>query len=63
VAVDEFMRGNLGFTDIAKVVDTTLSAHSGVADPSLEDVLAADRWARESVAGQLQKAQPLARSR
>jgi 1-deoxy-D-xylulose-5-phosphate reductoisomerase len=63
VAVDEFMRGNLGFTDIAKVVDTTLSAHSGVADPSLEDVLAADQWARESVAGQLQKAQPLARSR
>jgi 1-deoxy-D-xylulose-5-phosphate reductoisomerase len=48
VAVDAFMRGALGFTDIAKVVDATLSAHSGRADPTLNDVLEADGWAREA---------------
>jgi 1-deoxy-D-xylulose-5-phosphate reductoisomerase len=47
VAVDQFMRGETRFTDIAKTVDATLSAHNGVADPSLEQVLEADRWARE----------------
>jgi len=63
VAVEAFMRGNLGFTDIPKAVDATLSAHTGVADPSIEDVLEADRWARESVAAHMQKANALARSR
>jgi 1-deoxy-D-xylulose-5-phosphate reductoisomerase len=47
VAVEAFMRGALGFTDIAKVVDATLSAHGGRADPTLDDVLEADAWARE----------------
>jgi len=47
LAVDRFMRGEIGFTDIARVVDGVLSKHAGVADPSLDDVLQADRWARE----------------
>ncbi|HEX5479070.1 MAG TPA: 1-deoxy-D-xylulose-5-phosphate reductoisomerase [Dehalococcoidia bacterium] len=47
VAVDQFMRGEMRFTDIAKSVDAALSAHSGAADPSLEQILEADRWARE----------------
>ncbi|MEX0750803.1 MAG: 1-deoxy-D-xylulose-5-phosphate reductoisomerase [Dehalococcoidia bacterium] len=47
VAVEDFMRGTLGFTDIAKVVDATLSAHAGRADPTLDEVLEADAWARE----------------
>ena len=46
VAVDGFMRGAIGFTDIARVVDTALSAHAGRADPTLNDVLEADAWAR-----------------
>ncbi len=47
VAVDRFMRGEIRFTDIAKVTDETLSAHTGKADPSLDGVLEADAWARE----------------
>jgi 1-deoxy-D-xylulose-5-phosphate reductoisomerase len=47
IAVESFMRGALGFTDIAKVVDATLSAHAGRADPTLNEVLEADAWARE----------------
>ena len=46
VAVDGFMRGAIGFTDIARVVDAALSAHAGRADPTLNDVLEADAWAR-----------------
>jgi 1-deoxy-D-xylulose-5-phosphate reductoisomerase len=47
VAVDSFMRGAIGFGDIAKVVDATLSSHAGRADPTLNEVLEADAWARE----------------
>jgi 1-deoxy-D-xylulose-5-phosphate reductoisomerase len=51
VAVERFMGGHISFTDIAKVVDSALSAHAGTADPLLETVLEADRWAREFAAG------------
>ncbi|HEY8172478.1 MAG TPA: 1-deoxy-D-xylulose-5-phosphate reductoisomerase, partial [Dehalococcoidia bacterium] len=47
VAVERFMGGEIGFTDIAKVVDSTLAAHAGKADPTLEQILEADAWARE----------------
>jgi 1-deoxy-D-xylulose-5-phosphate reductoisomerase len=47
VAVEAFMQGQAGYGDIARVVDDTLSAHEGSADPTLEAVLEADRWARE----------------
>jgi len=47
VAVDAFMQGAIGFMDIAKVVDATLSAHAGRADPTLNEVLEADASARE----------------
>ena len=61
-AVDQFMRGEIAFTAIAKVVDSVLSAHSGLADPSLDEVLEADRWARE-VAGARHAAPAAARAR
>ncbi len=47
VAVDHFLAGHITFLDIAKVIEATLSAHPGVSDPSLEEVLAADTWARQ----------------
>jgi 1-deoxy-D-xylulose-5-phosphate reductoisomerase len=47
VAVDHFLGGHITFLDIAKVIEATLSAHPGVSDPSLEEVLAADAWARQ----------------
>jgi 1-deoxy-D-xylulose-5-phosphate reductoisomerase len=63
VAVESFMAGRIGFTDIAKVVDSTLSAHAGTADPVLEAVLEADRWAREHAAAQAASMAPLAKAR
>jgi 1-deoxy-D-xylulose-5-phosphate reductoisomerase len=63
VAVECFMAGRIGFTEIAKVVDSTLSAHAGTADPVLEAVLEADRWAREHASAQAAGKAPLARAR
>ena len=47
VAVDLFLSHRIGFLDIAKIVEETLEHHQGVNNPSLEEVLAADIWARE----------------
>jgi len=47
VAVELFLDRIISFTDIAKIVQKTLEQHQNVVQPSLEEVLAADRWARE----------------
>lgn len=46
VAVDRFLRGEIRFDEIARVIESVLSAHTSVDDPDLEDILAADNWAR-----------------
>ena len=47
VAVDEFLKGNIKFTDIAKIVDHQLEAcNHSVATISLEDILALDKEVR-----------------
>lgn len=46
IAVQEFLSGYIRFTDIAHVIDDTVSAHRHVGNPSLEQVLEADAWAR-----------------
>ena len=46
VAVQHFLAGHLPFLSIPHAIEEALDAHSGVADPTLDDVLAADAWAR-----------------
>jgi 1-deoxy-D-xylulose-5-phosphate reductoisomerase len=46
VAVDLFLAGRIGFMDIPKLIGETLAEHEGIANPSLDDILAADAWAR-----------------
>jgi 1-deoxy-D-xylulose-5-phosphate reductoisomerase len=46
IAVQHFLGGYIRFTDIANVLDDVLSAHKDVPDPGLDDLLAADQWAR-----------------
>jgi 1-deoxy-D-xylulose-5-phosphate reductoisomerase len=46
VAVSHFITGHIGFADIPRVIEDTISADRHVANPSLEDVLEADRRAR-----------------
>jgi 1-deoxy-D-xylulose-5-phosphate reductoisomerase len=49
VAVDLFLSGTIRFTDIARLVQQVLNEHKTIADPSMEDILAADAWARQTV--------------
>ena len=48
-AVARFREGTIGFADITRLVEETLAGHAFVADPSLDELLAADGWAREEV--------------
>jgi 1-deoxy-D-xylulose-5-phosphate reductoisomerase len=50
VAVDLFLSHRIGFTDIADIVQETLEQHRNISQPSLEEILAADDWARECAA-------------
>ncbi|SDN18755.1 1-deoxy-D-xylulose 5-phosphate reductoisomerase [Actinomyces ruminicola] len=45
-AVAAFLDGSLDWLDIVGIDAAVLEAHTGHADPDLEDVLAADAWAR-----------------
>jgi 1-deoxy-D-xylulose-5-phosphate reductoisomerase len=47
VAVELFLSHRISFTDIAKIVQKTLEQHRNISQPSLEEILAADDWARE----------------
>jgi len=49
VAVELFVSKRIRFTDIAAVISQTLDKHTVVHNPSLEDIMAADGWAREEV--------------
>jgi 1-deoxy-D-xylulose-5-phosphate reductoisomerase len=48
-AVDLFLRGRIGFNDIHRLVASTLERHESTARPTLEDILAADEWAKQIV--------------
>ena len=49
VAVELFLSRRIGFSDIARLVEQALEKHQASTRPSLEDILAADAWARENV--------------
>lgn len=46
VAVAHFLAGSIRFLDIERIVKLTCDAHSSISSPSLEEIFAADRWAR-----------------
>jgi len=49
VAVDLFLEQRTKFTDIARLVELALNEHKSIPHPSIEDIMAADAWAREKV--------------
>jgi 1-deoxy-D-xylulose-5-phosphate reductoisomerase len=49
-AVSAFLAGRARFTDIVRLVEMVLDAHDVRANPGLDDLMAADRWAREEAA-------------
>ncbi|MEO8457876.1 MAG: 1-deoxy-D-xylulose-5-phosphate reductoisomerase [Chloroflexota bacterium] len=55
IAVENFLAGYVRFTEIAQVIQNTLDAHEAIGNPSLEQVLAADAWARTYADGVVKK--------
>jgi 1-deoxy-D-xylulose-5-phosphate reductoisomerase len=51
VAVARFLDRRLGFSAITELIDAALQAHQPCAAPDLDEVLAADAWAREFATG------------
>lgn len=49
VAVQAFLDNQIRFTDIVKIVKIIMEKHLTINKPSLEEVMEADRWAREEV--------------
>jgi len=47
VLVEAFLEGKISFVDISKIVKKTLNQHKVIENPSLDDILNADRWGRE----------------
>jgi len=50
VAVELFLSHRIGFLDIARLVEQALEQHRSVSQPSLDEIWAADAWAREYAA-------------
>ena len=46
VAVNAFLNQEIGFSDIARIVERTMDAHSVAINPELDDIIDADRQAR-----------------
>ena len=47
VAVEAFVRGKLKFTDIPKVILSTMKAHKTIKIPSLAQLIKAEKWGQE----------------
>jgi len=47
VAVEAFLAGQIRFIDIVPLVERVIEAHRWIGEPTLDDVLSADAWARE----------------
>jgi 1-deoxy-D-xylulose-5-phosphate reductoisomerase len=45
-AVGRFLCNQLRFTEVAALIEDALAAHDGLPEPSLDDVLSTDTWAR-----------------
>ena len=50
VAVERFLKGEIGFLDIARLCEQVLEEHPFEAEPTLEGLMEADGWARAAVA-------------
>jgi 1-deoxy-D-xylulose-5-phosphate reductoisomerase len=54
VAVESFVNRQLSFPGISELVRRTMDAHEVVSQATLEQILAADAWARRFAAAELQ---------
>jgi 1-deoxy-D-xylulose-5-phosphate reductoisomerase len=50
IAVDAYLNRKITFPQITSVVEHTMNHHRVVEHPTLEEILAADAWARQTAA-------------
>lgn len=55
VAVGAFLNHSIGFAYIPAVVEQTMDKHHIIPNPQLQDILEADRWAREQAEGEIER--------
>lgn len=48
-AVEEFLKGRIKFLDIPRIIRVVMDKHQIIASPDLNQILEADKWAREEV--------------
>ena len=60
VAVEAFLKGKIRFPEIFDAIGHTLAAHKNSADPTLEEILQADSWARREASRFLRVDDPIA---
>ncbi|PKN77334.1 MAG: 1-deoxy-D-xylulose-5-phosphate reductoisomerase [Deltaproteobacteria bacterium HGW-Deltaproteobacteria-10] len=46
IAVEAFLKGEIKFVDLPRIIDKVLNIHASIEEPSLADILNADEWAR-----------------
>jgi 1-deoxy-D-xylulose-5-phosphate reductoisomerase len=46
IIVEMFLKGVISFMDIPASISRVLDKHKSIANPELEDILEADKWAR-----------------
>lgn len=47
--VYEYLKGNIGFYDISDIIEDAMLRHDYILNPDLQEILDADKWAREFV--------------
>lgn len=62
VSVEAFLNGKIGFTDIPKLIERVMSHHDVIGHPDLDQILEADRWAREEALSRFAKPKKIALS-
>jgi 1-deoxy-D-xylulose-5-phosphate reductoisomerase len=50
IAVQRFLGGEIEWLDIHKTIDRVLSRHRVIANPTMDEIIDADAWARASAA-------------
>lgn len=55
-AVYSFLSGKIKLTEISKIVEKGLEAHTSINNPNLDDIICTDKWAREFANDLLNKA-------
>lgn len=48
IAVQLFLEQRIDFPQIAEIIFKTISSHHGIGNPTIDDILAADQWARDT---------------